>query len=337
MQASLILLKIVLIALALGLEAYGLQLILDEPAENLATAGFCHFLASVFAAYVFPKLIVPKQYKARGTNAFFFFMIVFYLPVLGLVALILAMPLVAGLFPTKVQSANPSVRINRIRDLPPEAGVTRGQPVNSHSLFDLYNSRDPHKRLQAVYATLKLKDRDAIPLLRLALGDGMDDIRLLAYALLDRKEYRLSKHIEQSKQTLENQENSAKKQLYRQIANDYWELAHLGLVQGEAKNHVLGRAFEYIQLSLVSSPEDLGPIFQHAQILLRLGKYQEALEVFKKAEMLGMELICLQTYYAEIAFYTRRYREVKQLMTAIELPAAYPLLTMAARFWGKEM
>ena len=251
--------------------------------------------------------------------------------------LVLGMPLIAGWSSKRTQSSDSSVRVNKIRDLPSGAVVAHGQPVNSHGLYDLYQSRDANKRLQAVYATLKLEDRDAIPLLRTALGDATDDIRLLAYALLDRKEYRLSKRIEQAKQDLEKQENSGKKQLYRQIANDYWELAHLGLVQGEAKNYVLGMAFQYIQLSLVYSPQDSGLLFQYAQILLRLGKYQEALEEFKKAEMLGIEFICLQTYYAEIAFYTRRYYEVKQLMTAIELPAAYPLLTTAARFWRKKI
>lgn len=235
---------------------------------------------------------------------FFFFALVFYLPVLGLMGLMLGMPLIAGWSSKRTQSSDSSVRVNKIRDLPSEAAVTHGYPVNSHGLHDLYQSRDPNKRLQAVYATLKLEDRDAIPLLRMALGDATDDIRLLAYALLDRKEYRLSKRIEQAKQDIEKQENPGKKQLYRQIANDYWELAHLGLVQGEAKNYVLGMAFQYIQLGLVYSPQDSGLLFQYAQILLRLGKYQEALEEFKKAEMLGIEFICLQTYYAEIAFYT---------------------------------
>lgn len=332
-------LSVVLIALALALEISGLGLILDEPMSerNLMTAGFCHLMASVVAAYIFPRIIIPNQYEPQRATGLFFFVAVFYLPVLGLMGLVLGMPLIAGWSSKRTQSSDSSVRVNKIRDLPSGAVVAHGQPVNSHGLYDLYQSRDANKRLQAVYATLKLEDRDAIPLLRTALGDATDDIRLLAYALLDRKEYRLSKRIEQAKQDLEKQENSGKKQLYRQIANDYWELAHLGLVQGEAKNYVLGMAFQYIQLSLVYSPQDSGLLFQYAQILLRLGKYQEALEEFKKAEMLGIEFICLQTYYAEIAFYTRRYYEVKQLMTAIELPAAYPLLTTAARFWRKKI
>jgi tetratricopeptide (TPR) repeat protein len=327
-----------LLALALGLETAALWLILDHSLyeRNLMAAGFCHFTASAVAGYIFPRIIIPDQYESQRATGVFFFALVFYLPVLGLMGLVLGIPLIAGWSSKRSQNSDSSVRVNKIRDLPSEVAATHGHPVNSHGLHDLYQSRDPSKRLQAVYATLKLEDRDAIPLLRVALGDATDDIRLLAYALLDRKEYRLSKRIEQAKRDIEKQEDSGKKQLYRQVANDYWELAHLGLVQGEAKNYVLGMAYKYIELGLVYSPEDSGLLFQYAQILLRLGKYQEALQEFKKAEMLGIEFICLQTYYAEIAFYTRRYFEVKQLMTAIELPAAYPLLTTAARFWRKK-
>jgi polysaccharide biosynthesis protein PelE len=334
-----VLLRLILISLALGLEIHGLRLILSESMaeENLVEAASCHFIASVVAAYIFPQIIRPDHHGTRLRNCIFFFMLTFYLPVMGLIGLILAMPMVAVWSSKKSEKLDQFVRVSKIRDLPSEVAVTIGQPINPHSLFDLYSSRNPDRRLQAVYATLKLKDRDAIPLLRMALGDAVDDIRLLAYALLDRKEYRLSKRIEQAKQDVDKQEDTGKKQLYRQIANDYWELAHLGLVQGEAKNYVLSMAFKYIELGLGYAPEDSGLLFQYAQILLRLGKYQKAFEEFKKAEMLGMEFVCLQTYYAEIAFYTRRYYEVKQLMAAIELPAAYPVLTTAARFWRKEI
>ena len=338
MRVSLVLPKLIPATLALGLEIQALRLILSESMsdQNLVIAALCHLVASAVAAYIFPKILAADHHATELRNNIFFFAVVFYLPVFGLIGLILAIPVLMTLSLKESGRLDSFVRVSKIRELPSEVGVTVGQPINPHSLLDLYSSRNPERRLQAVYATLKLKDRDAIPLLRMALGDAVDDIRLLAYALLDRKEYRLSKHIEQAKQDVEKQEGVGKKQVYRQIANDYWELAHLGLVQGEAKNYVLGMANKYTELGLGYAPEDSGLLFQYAQILLRLGKYQEALEEFKKAEMLGMEFICLQTYYAEIAFYTRRYYEVKRLMAAIELPATYPLLTTAARFWRKQ-
>ncbi|HET7061685.1 MAG TPA: hypothetical protein VFI43_05855 [Nitrosospira sp.] len=337
MKVFYILLESAFLALALGLEITVLQLVLSESlsGQNLLPALLGHLVTSIVAAYILPKsmmLDLPDPLVARLKVYFLFFVIIFYLPVLGLIGLCLAVPFKA-LHGHKREKPNSFMHTNKIRDFPSESAVAGGPAVNLHSLNDLYRSRNPERRLQAVYATLKLKDRDAIPLLRTALADPIDDIRLLAYTLMDRKEYRLSKHIENTKQELEKKENSGRKQLYRQIASYYWELAHLGLVQGEAKNHVLGMAYKYIELGLEYSPEDCGLRFQYAQILLRLGKYQLAFEQFKKAEILGIEHVSLLTYYAEIAFHNRRYYEVKQLMTAIELPAAYPLLTTAARFW----
>lgn len=77
--------------------------------------------------------------------------------------------------------------------------------VQPQSIQNLFRSRNPEKRLEAVFATLKLEDRDAVPLLRRALGDSVDDIRLLAYALLDRKEHRLSERIQKKSNILKHQ------------------------------------------------------------------------------------------------------------------------------------
>ena len=337
MKVFLILYKLILLALALGLEIYGLQLILNESIseQNRITAPFCHFIASTVAAYIFPEIMAPNHNEIQLRNRIFFFVIVFYLPVLGLIGLILAIPFVICRS-SKPEKLGLSVNINKVRDLPiTETVDTDNQPVSLHNLNGLYRSRNPHKRLQAVYATLKLKDQDAIPLLYKALGDPVDDIRLLAYALLDRKENYLSKRINKNKQDFEKIENSRNKKLCLQIANDYWELVRLGLIQGEARNYILNMACKYIELGLKHYPQDLGLCFLYAQILLKLKNYQHAYEQFRKTENLGMDHKSLLAYYAEIAFYSHQYHEVKQLMKTVDLPTAYPKLSAVTQFWQK--
>ena len=119
--------SVVLIALALGLEISGLGLILDEPMSerNLMTRGFCHLMASAVAAYIFPKIIIPDQYESQRATGLFFFVLVFYLPVLGLMGLMLGMPLIAGWSSKRTQSSDSSVRVNKIRDLPSECRHAR--------------------------------------------------------------------------------------------------------------------------------------------------------------------------------------------------------------------
>lgn len=335
MRLFLILCNSILLVLALGLEIYSFKLILNESLSEqiLITSLFLHFIASIIAACIFPTIMASNRKQPQLKINIFFFMVVFYLPVLGLVGLTLAIPFIIRHSP-KPKKTNFAVSLNKIRNLPdiPAQAIDD----NFANLHSLYRSRNPDKRLKAIYASLKIKDQDAIPLLRMALSDPVDDIRLLAYALLDRKEHGISERIKHSKQKLEKIENSRNKRLYRQIANDYWELANLGLTQGEARNYVLNMACKYIELGLKYYPQDVGLCFQYAQILLKLGNFERAYEQFKKAESLGMEHKKLLIYYAEIAFHRHQYYKVKQLMAEIDYPAAYPQLTSVVQFWQKK-
>lgn len=332
MKLFLILSYLILLILAWGLEIYSLKLIFNESVSEqiLITALFFHFVASIVATCIFPKIIASHQNHPQLKVYIFFFVVIFYLPVLGLMGLTLALPFIMR-HSSKFRKTNRSVSLSKIRNLPDSPGLAIGDTFAD--LNSLYRSRNPDKRLQAIYASLKIKDQDAVPLLRMALSDPVDDIRLLAYALLDRKEHNLSARIKKSKQKLEKIENSRNKQLYRQIANDYWELSNLGLTQGETRNYVLNMACKYIEVGLKHYPQDLGLCFQYAQILLKLGNYEHAHEQFKKAETLGMEHKQLLIYYAEIAFHKHHYHKVKQLMAEIEFPAAYPQLSSVVQFW----
>lgn len=336
MQALQILFRSILLVLALGLEIHVVQLILDDPMleQSLISVLYYHCIASIVGAYICFKIMMPNQKNVQLVAFLFFFIIIFYLPMLGMIGLILAIPFVVCRFSKMEKPIFPMV-INKIREFPSEAKDQYEQPTNLNNLTSLYRSKNYQRRLQAVYATLKLKDQDAIPLLYSALSDPVDDIRLLAYALLDRKENNLSMRIKKNKQAFELTKTSINKKLCLKIANDYWELVRLGLIQGEARNYILNMACHYIELGLKHNANDLELCFLYAQILLKLKNYQQAYEQFKNAENLGIDHKRLQIYYAEIAFYSHQYSKVKQLMNAIDSPAVYPQLSAVTQFWQK--
>lgn len=339
MRAIQILFKSSLLILVLGLEVYSLQLIVEDQIAvqdlNLLSVFFYHFIVSAAAAYVLFQILIPADDGLQLRNYFFFLLVIFYLPVLGLLGLILAIPITLFRGPSSKKSSL-SININKIKELSStQAPALDSQPIDLGNLHGLYRSKNWHKRLQAVYATLKLKDLEAVPLLHKALKDPVDDIRLLAYALLDRKENHLSKRILKNKQALEKHDNSHTKILILRIVNDYWELVRLGLIQGEAQNHVLTMARKYVELGLKQYPQDLGFNFLYAQILLKLKNFQQAYEQFKKSEELGMDRDNLLIYYAEIAFHNRQHHEVKRLLQAIELPTNSPRLSAITQFWQK--
>lgn len=333
MRLFLILRNLVLIILAIGIEIYSLQLFIDDSANeynNLLAALSFHVVASAIGAYFFSQIIASIYVEPFVKIYFFIFVILLYLPVLGLMSLILTMPLMWNRSSRPEKPVFP-ISLHKIRNLTPlMAPDTR---IQSENIKSLYRSRNPERRLEAVYATLKIKDQDAIPLLRMALSDSVDDIRLLAYALLDRKEHNISKNIKKLRQKIERKENIKNKFLYQKIAIDYLDLVRLGLVQGETKNYMLKMACKYIEQGLEFYPKDAGLCFQYGQVLLQLRKYQQSHEYFKKAENFGIERGKLLAYYAELAFYRHDYLEVKKIMNAIDPPRNYSQLSTIASFW----
>jgi polysaccharide biosynthesis protein PelE len=334
MFVMIFLLEIVCFISALGLEIASMLMIVENHSagSDLLTPFFSHLTASIASVIVLPKFLTSPNQTHNPINLLFFFIIAFYIPVLGMLGL--AFAVVPGLRPIKAGSKL-SINFNRIREF---SSVPADRSLHFEygavSLENLLRSQNPDKRMTAVYATLKLDDKNAIPLLRTALRDPVDDIRLLAYALIDRKEQRISERIEQARQSLENNETTTNtRHLYKCIVKDYWELAHLGLVEGETLNYVLNKTREYLEKALKLYPKDRGLHLQYAKLLLRLKNPKKAYDEFKMAEALGVGKKQLLLYYAEIDFLQRRYGEVKRYMKEIDLVTAHPQIHAAKRFW----
>ncbi len=327
------LLEVLFFISALALEIVSVLMIVKGylPDGDLFTALCLHLSACLMTAIVLPKFLSSPNKTSSSINFLLFFIVAFYMPVLGMLGLVLAV--IPGLLFVKTDSTL-LINFNTIREF-------SNTPVDRRlyfkygvvSLENLLHSQNPDKRLSAVYATLKLDDKNAIPLLRIALRDPVDDIRLLAYALIDRKEQRISERIESVRQSLENNETNNTRHLYKCIIKDYWELAHLGLVEGETLNYVLNKTRGYLEKALQLYPRDRGLHLQYAKLLLRLKNPQFAYNEFKIAETLGVGKKPLLLYYAEIGFLQRRYGEVKRSMKEVNLMTARPQIHAARRFW----
>ena len=118
----------------------------------------------------------------------------------------------------------------------------------------LRGSKDPETRLRVVLACRQLPGRLAVPLLRLALRDTVDDVRLLAYAVLEQNERQIQAQIQA---LLARHESASAGQaraegralaaampvpVHVKLAELYWELVYQGLVEGE----LLGFSLEQV-------------------------------------------------------------------------------------------
>lgn len=173
--------------------------------------------------------------------------------------------------------------------------------VNTGMLISvLQHATKPEQRTAAILATLRLPDHDAINILRVALRDSEDDIRLLAYALLAQMDKRYNTEIQSTLALLEQADEAQKPMMLKHVAQEYWELAWIGLARGETVKPILDKALQFARQALDGGSEDAGLQFLLGKILLRLKQFDEARSAFWRAELYGMEAARMAPYLREM-------------------------------------
>jgi hypothetical protein len=98
--------------------------------------------------------------------------------------------------------------------------------------------------MKALLALQNVPTRQSSGILREALADSADDLRLLAYGMLDAREQQLTHRIEQALQRHRNGRAGTDEARYlaaRELAELYWELVYQELVQGDMRSLRAGR------------------------------------------------------------------------------------------------
>ncbi|PAJ73878.1 hypothetical protein CJF42_13480 [Pseudoalteromonas sp. NBT06-2] len=251
-------------------------------------------------------LFLPVQFKRPVISAMaFIFIIVICMPVVGMLGL--ATTFIIGLYLPKPQhnkvwcSAEELTLPNspsEINNLHYGAGALR-------EIISFNSSAD--QRQQAVNAIRYLPEKEGVPLLKIALNDLTDDVRLLAYSSLEKIEFRLNETLDiHQKQYAVTP--SAKKA--HQIAQNYWELCYLGLADGPLKSHYLKQAREY--LLKANKLDDLAKVnLLLGRIFLAENDPLNAVKPLEKALEAGLMMKQVAPYLAESAFMMNDYKKVR--------------------------
>ncbi|MBD3766675.1 MAG: hypothetical protein IE928_01830 [Gammaproteobacteria bacterium] len=173
------------------------------------------------------------------------------------------------------------------------------------------------------------------------LSDEHDDLRLLAFGMLNKREKIINQQIYEQLEILENIENSSdvsakrtdsRKFLLMRLAELYWSYIYENLVQGDLRVFSLKMAEHYLQEVLVIEQyRNSSSVFLFAKIKNAQGKYEQALTYFNLSIELGHAPIRVIPYMAEIYFRQRQYEKVKfnmhQLVQAkVEMPSIKGLM-----------
>jgi tetratricopeptide (TPR) repeat protein len=197
----------------------------------------------------------------------------------------------------------------------------------------LRHAINPNKRLSAILSTRRMAGRDAIPILKLALKDPVDDVRLLAYSMLDAQESGINLKIKQALEELHSAASDRIGQLNASLAQHYWELVYLGLAQGSVLEHMLRCARSHIEQA-INSRESADDWLLAGRIALEQRRIDEADAAFAQAHNLGLEAAQVATYRAEVAFIRRRFTEVPVWLAQLHTDDRQRLpFSALARYW----
>ncbi len=220
-------------------------------------------------------------------------------------------------------------------DLPfqPVASVSPQAPALRDGLASvLSHFEDPEQRQQAILACRHLPRRQAVPLLRRALTDPGDEVRLLAYAMLNAIERTLDARVQALEAALANGDDTLGR-CADALAQAYWEYHYLGLAQGSVARHTLERALDSLDQALARHATAARWLLR-GRICLAQGRHAAARHAFDESARRGMHADDLAPQRAELAFCSRRFDEISAQLQRLSADAAtQPALKPLMEYW----
>lgn len=306
--------------------------------ENLSTVEAtllyvtAHGLASLMlSAGVW--VLLPRRYKfPLPWSPLVLFSLAFFIPILGTLGVILAV------FPALYLPRRPKPQVWQsmgVPELPFRAQeLGRDLMFNDGGLQDvLRHAPSPERRTMALMATRRMSGKDSIPILKLALRDPADDVRLLAYSMLDQQESQINQRIEKTLTQLQNAPKAEHASLHSTLARWYWELAYMGLAQGSVLEHVLNQARDHVELALsLGAGDDMHLLA--ARVAMEQGLLDMASGHLRAAEAAGLAQEKIAPFKAEIAFMQGRYADVPMQLSQLSSETlSRPPFGALARYW----
>ena len=326
-----------------------------------ATGGFIfsaivlHSISSYYLAGIFWQLL-PRRYKVPARRSLsFLFVFLWILPVLGALGILWSVTNALKRPRSRLSKNVKTVVLPELPFSPP--AIFPVPPYSEGALRQIVHFAErPLKRLKAVMATRHMPPREAMMVWSKATRDPVDDVRLLAYAMRDDNEKRLTDRILALTEALPEAPIRLRNAYHKTIAALCWELVYHNLVQGAVRQHWLQTARRHMEFviapsanaasgatatstvstasaaaaapaistdfNMVDPPSlpqaaDTGSWLLYGRILLESGEYALARGAFISAGVNGIDEQQLLPWLAEIAFLERRFSEVKRHLSAL--------------------
>jgi hypothetical protein len=200
----------------------------------------------------------------------------------------------------------------------------------------------PAARLSALLTIQDAPGRITSDILRQLLADPFEDIRLLAYGMLDKKEKSISHRIlaEQGSLALADapelpaaQRDEQRRGAHKRLAELQWELVYQRLVQGDLRRFTALEALRHAHAALALRDDDAGLWYLVGRLGLVADQPVEGRDALERAARLGYPRERLVPWLAEYAFHARRYDEVRELFASLATPPDALRIASAYGYW----
>ncbi|UZN51187.1 lipopolysaccharide N-acetylglucosaminyl transferase [Cupriavidus cauae] len=143
----------------------------------------------------------------------------------------------------------------------PDAGDDRGRAAGLLRAGAANAAASDMRRLAALAGLEAMPARSTGPLLRALLEDSGEDVRLLAYGMLNAAEQRLTRQILQAQDCLHalaDGDPAGRAAAHERLAQLHWELVYQNLAQGDVRGHTLEQADRHAEAALQALSEAPG-------------------------------------------------------------------------------
>ena len=314
---------------ATALEASALSLLTRSVSvADLAGYFVLHALASTLVALLAWALL-PGNYKKPFVPACaLLWAFAFFIPGLG-VAAILVVVQIARLFPRILRTSRfTAVRMPEFSGVQREA-TERGDLRAGDARRILKDATLPlETRLRVLVALQVMQPKAAVPLLTGLLSDPSEDIRLLAYSMVDNWEKELVQKIQKAQSGLELARKLEHRvtilNALRRLAELHWTQADTGLARGDLRRFALERSRELCEETLQFDPDVPGIWELYVKVLTELGDLEWAMRAVKLARQLNVPLAKVWPMAAQVAYLRRDFDAVRKYMARLPDGAFLP-------------
>lgn len=320
-----------------GLAVFWLMPLHEGNIANLLGFLAVHGIASLCISAFVSAALPPYLRKPLPPIIVLLFGFSFFIPVLGLIGQIAAL-LVVKYWPRVIPEL-PYAEMPPIEfEFPPREMRERTKYSPGGLTARLKDTGTPKElRFKSLLALQGMPTRIANPLLQDMLGDPADEIRLVAYGMLDEQEKNINRHIHEELEKLKapNVSDELRVISLRRLSELYWELVYAGLVHGDVRAHAMSETNRYLDEAMQVAPDDAGLWFLKGKMLLtRRDPAAEA--AFHRAVANGIEESRVLAFLGQIAFERRDFAEVKRIFSTLSEGQYAPRLKPAVQYWSRQ-